>query len=944
MWINANVSKQQVENILNQIGELYTTVGEEVILYPLRIVSGIISFTENGEFDIKYNHDNFTSNVDVITSNAPIVCYWEGSYKSKNPEGVENPLYQVKELSAENGKKIKTWVMQYSTESMIDTAEINNAQYTTIMLNRSIRSFSRDWVPSDNEMKRYLYLYLNKKAKSPQFLRMTRKEPRYLPSGKLAGCELEFENLNILFSNSGKDVMNFVKMTNPGSNYPFPEEVETPEGTVVQLSETKANNRGVRDIQLEFDSSYALNMIEVWGRPKSNEIIEAPRRLLLHVPHPAISSALDVSGSSLNNYYASFCCKPIYNQFWDNWSTKVSAYYNYTAKKTFNGGLKCNYSETTGTNPIADDSRTYNMWNNWVFSPSENRTFQCPEVSMCDSEITFFNNEIYRPQDFLNHNSFIFSAMEALPIEYSESTRWSLSTSFGTLGKIIGGFVQTFTGGFDPGWTTNNVWVPGKPINLLFPTTPFNIGRAMCADETLQPIPYDVFDNTGDITSAGNKINVCGYRYELTHYFRSPSQTIEGNEAGKGGSGVWDTKYLGQTTFENGEPIFDDPEQKVTWKSDCRSYSPLIANEEYEVDIVCYQGIGKTDCRMTFFNYINNDPANVESIYEARQMTNAKFKDDMTLWRNVYYLNYSEEANNEGSIEYPQNVVPPTPQPKSLEISEFVGLYNYCSTLSKDTYGSKVTSTPFSSEGLWFLLDDSKSHYRRYIVQFQMKREDKGKWTDDGKTKICSGGFSVDLSPYIGPDNINKYKSISFQLSIKTATTIQYTKQVEISIQNWADNTWTPVKAIDINDIINSADPGSFPKIKWSDFIDGGDYRYETKYNMNPILEISKTFSQPTTDIWFWGKLDKENQILTIGFDNPEHLDQTQGAPKTMTRTFVTDWVYNTEPIGWFGAQKTLASKVYGYMIENFYLNPVDNYIKNPVDKKWLEKNSKKNK
>lgn len=50
------------------------------------------------------------------------------------------------------------------------------------------------------------------------------------------------------------------------------------------------------------------------------------------------------------------------------------------------------------------------------------------------------------------------------------------------------------------------------------------------------PIPFDCANPS--FSAGGNKTCVCGYRFQLTRYFKSDSQVIVGNEPGKGGSGI----------------------------------------------------------------------------------------------------------------------------------------------------------------------------------------------------------------------------------------------------------------------------------------------------------------------------------------------------------------------------------------------------------------------
>ena len=137
-------------------------------------------------------------------------------------------------------------------------------------------------------------------------------QPIYSPAGKYLGSNVSFVNVNLAYSQSGKDILNFPKLCHPGGNYAYPVEIETDDGIKTILDTDILNNVGVNDIQLFFEGAYSLNSILVIGRPADRERIYAPRRLLLVNPHPPISSALDIVGSATNEYYACFSAKPIF--------------------------------------------------------------------------------------------------------------------------------------------------------------------------------------------------------------------------------------------------------------------------------------------------------------------------------------------------------------------------------------------------------------------------------------------------------------------------------------------------------------------------------------------------------------------------------------------------------------------------------------------------------
>lgn len=665
--INNNIPKEQVENILNQVRELNTQIGYAVNIYPFRPVSGITHFTETGEKDLNWKSSDFRNCIDLITSSDPMIYYWDDSYHSQ--VYFPGDEWAVKKFNV--GAKIECYISNYTKNVELNNISLGapgkeNA-YTYIQMTRNISMFTCQWTPTDDEMRHYLFVVVDKKANSPQFLRAVDSTPLYTPSGKYLGSNVTFTNVNLAFSQSGKDILNFPKVAAPGGNYAFPKEVETENGIITILDNDIINNVGVNDIQLYFEGAYSLNSIYVLGRPADVKKLYPTRRLLLVNPHPPISSALDVTGVCANEYYACFSAKPIFYGLWDNWKQKLEALYNNTAKKTFLGGVSINYAETEQTNGITDDTQDYNLWNNWRFKPTTNHTYDTRDVWACDESITFNNTDTMSVCDFLNHNSTIYSCYEQLPTEYTEFTKFTL-TDFGFFGKIAQWCINFVTANLLPpvGWLTSSTPVPRKNINLLIPISVYNIAKTICADTTLQPIPYDVFTNSQDFTGGGNENVNCGFRAELTDLFYSPSQKNYREDAtiGTGKDGYWNTLYLGQTKFKNDvtfKEASNDEFEMLIWKSDCKAIrnNTQSASGGYEIDFVQYQGIGKANCRLNFHKYIGGNFTTATSTYEARQKTNALFKDDIKLWRNQLKLNFSEEMNHRGgTLSYPEALLP----------------------------------------------------------------------------------------------------------------------------------------------------------------------------------------------------------------------------------------------------------------------------------------------
>lgn len=927
--INPNTTREQAQSILNQISDLYVPIGPCAVLYPFKMVSGFTYLTENGEVQLNSSTTKLTSLISIQTSNDPIVVYWEKSYKSVKETilggSICNKNYTV-------GRCEPTWILNYQTLNENSQIEWNQNNYTTTMLNRNIRSFSTTWNPTDDEMRKYVYIYLDNKANSPQFLRMIAKTPKFSPQGKFLGCDMEFVNLNLMFSSSGRDILSFIKLYEPGGNCAFPLETENEEtGEIkIELDPNFLNRRGADSMQLEFNVGYALNSINIMGRVASNLVVNPPKKLLLMNPHTGIPSELQIIGAPANNYYAVFGAKPVSTSIWSNWAENVSKYYNYTSKREFNGGLQIKDIEAVrSTNPSGtkEDPQpyTYNIWGTWGFKPKDNLTFQCPEAIIVDKSITFSKDKVYYSNDFLNHNSFIYYSYNALPIEYIESTRFSLGNSFGSLGKVLSGFVQLFTGGFDPGWTTTNTWIPGRDINLLVPCQTLNMGLTISNATQLNAIPYDVFSNdNNEFTSTGNKQITSSYNYELTDIFESPSQAIEGAPEGKGGKGIWDTLYLDQVSYGPGQPSFFPDGRKLKWLSDCTAKNKLDKNTKFAIDVVNYKGIGKADCRMTFYSYINNQPFNWQTIWENRHQTNAKFKGDASLWTNNFKLNFSEEENNEGVIEYPITFDLPSPISKDLRIQEAEIKYNQMekwNTPGGNGFAGLDKFIPGKFDGMVYFQNGSKKNNRGIC------------WTQN--VDLVNKN-TIDLTKYIGLGNLDNYEYISFELvfsgfSLEGSPTPEESQPISFSVPIKKDILINK-NLISKEEMKNNAsyrflravcntkgNDAIFPAKKWDNTL-----YYQITDTPSPGNEYlgsdGKHFAEKPNGINFNVIFESTTQKMTLWFD-----------PETIWWYAENDWPTYIFTVNWTfgGSYVSRVGPNFYYRLQNFYLIP-----KQPENKK----------
>lgn len=765
-------------NLVNQtMGEVadenaYLETGPKINLYEFDIVSGFIYISERGENSITTNPANNRTNVMVQTSNEPIVCYWKDSYYSTLNE---DKLSSTKHFLI--GKYYEATLTSVAMTLEQSKVEWNQNDFNSFSTNKSITLVIKDKTFENIDTTKKLYLILDERAKSLQWLKVTNVVSIYdQVSENLVQNIVTLENLNLAFSTNGKDIMTFVQLAHPGGNYAFPKEVYTavengPAIKTVQLDPTYLFRlHGATNVQLELNCGVAINSIFMYGRETNILTIKTPKRLLLSradVPQP---SALQVIGAPATNYYAIFNAKNIMESFWEDWKNKFESYYNYLSKKVNNGGFEFNAANARLTNTINASSGQYenSSFSIWTFNPQDGDdiTYNCKENAYTEKNIKFLKTGNYSVCDFLNMNAFIFQTQMNLPISYKETTRWELK-DIPIIGSAIGGFLKLFLG-FSPGWNQTNEWVSGKPINFILPCTTFEMGNTIMGG-TGNKFPYDVLTNDNNqFTATGNRYQVSTINATITDRFitTNPNYIIAGAIADMGGGGIWDTKYLTQDKDENGNSLNivktqSNPDGKLLWHTECKSYKKNDEQKEFEIDFIDYKVVGKCDTRLTF--YTNNTlDGSLETLYETRHQTVAKFKDDGTLWDNYFILNFMTRENSDNYFVWPENPNLPLPPYANLEVKslrEKTIINEYSFVQNNKYYLIKKDDYPPSD---YFLLPPNKEKTKFPFINLfsENTSSSTGEYVTVNVTSLAETGYSLEtlLSHY-------KEIRISFKVS-----------------------------------------------------------------------------------------------------------------------------------------------------------------------------------
>lgn len=378
-------------------GEFQGT-GEAVRIYPFKIVSGLYYQTNKGSRPLgtnlgivtKLTDDNYVESVGsgnftsvnlIHNGNDPIISYWFGvknSVVSEDTNGfqkisetiqLDENLEPVEFTNPfDSNRSVRPWKdcfiinFNISTNASPTSKELDNQEVALIDQSVSLSVASQSWYPSLQEINEFLYVILDPQAFSPIFLKIQTVEPHINPETKqFQYCDISFVSVNDYFSQTGKTILNYVRLGEVGDAYAFPKEFFDSQNnlrTTVNENFTQkftiGNETGITNMQVQNNSLTAPVSIEVWGRPfeEFQKTTNADgsttlsrqlgaSRLLFIQESGFLTPEFDSNnpmGTTTENYSFWNSALVINQQIYKDWST-TKEYYNPNTAWTFEGGI-----------------------------------------------------------------------------------------------------------------------------------------------------------------------------------------------------------------------------------------------------------------------------------------------------------------------------------------------------------------------------------------------------------------------------------------------------------------------------------------------------------------------------------------------------------------------------------------------------------------------------
>lgn len=862
------------ENLLNEVGDNLTTkVGKPIYIYKFRKTSGNIKLTNLGERSIDYDNNIFRQTTNVYTGKEPITVVWEDSTKLS----VDNQDNIIKEC------KVGTYYELYFEETTNATLTVDNLQildknYVNSYITKNLQLTSYDWEVNENDTLEYLYLILDKRNQSLQWLEITNYQNYYQEeTRKFIQSTITFESINLKYSQSGKTLIDFVQLGSLGEGYAFPVEEYDSNGKATITLDQKLllrENDGVVQIQYDFNNGVGNSDFLFWGRVKETLIKEENGVYQINVSKPQMlfpyranfpkSGTFFYNKPNLNSYVV-LNASPAKQEIWASYkeaykSNERIGEYNIDKTKQVLTGFKCDLGQVRNSNK---DWHTNLNWDN-----QRSVSLNLPNANLTPIPYVKNINQIIRQAtycEFFVINSFLNWYTDVIKFDYRETTKWKLTDTLGVLGSVV----DTLVGGLDIGWTSTNTLGPDQPLNFLIPCISFEDGKAALSDQA--PLPSDIFIDNNFKKVLPTSTNVLtSWNFTLTDQFIDT--TITDNliqEEGKGLNGIWNTKYLGQTTDEQGRQLLSDGRQLELNLNTFVLYKPSTTNG-FIVDIDKHHTIGECDFKVSGYN------ANNEVIYTMYSETNSKARNEITLWENLNKYNYYDKFNTLGQSTWPKQVIPPTPPVEFRQEWIYSGKLDL---FEGDMLGDFYTNWPtgWNNPRVWSVTTKSQVFTKPMGVSVEYNYDCKRtgtKGTVSTFNVVSSYAFQykIDLPYKINPDN---YKSVKFVLANKSNFQVPIDGQLHelITAQNKQTNTVNEDYAAFVGGKKLSASNAGLLQLSYdlsrfavqATFIDNqlSLEFYSTIENIQ-VKEITTTLP---SSIWLTEQIRPQQGNLTNGFD-----------------------------------------------------------------------------
>lgn len=679
--------------LCSQIQGRFKSLQSNIIyLCPFTILSGAVWNTNNGfnklvDNNLLYNPINNTQKTLILTGNNPINVRWDNSIKPTfSTNHSFNKNFQIGDyytclLSGD-----------YSFGKSANQLNINGLTFLNLETSINITlilPYSDEYPLNEMDLLNKLFIIKGAQIDTNDLFYITSITPtlnEQLP--KIESYTITLTNLNLEYSQSGKEILQMINFSMIGDNYPYPS--FNPTTNTIELDQTRLNTPlGATDFEVLTNSAQLFNSISLYGGVADQYQINPLQKLLVYTPTVPTTPSLELTGSGVNAYFIWENAKPVFHEVFNSYTEWVSALNNVFGSRNYIGGLTQDTNiQNTNQLTSANNNQYYTYYNpNWLWNAS-GYTFKTYSNYALSKEITFQGN--YAINDILNLNSVINENIYQYSPSFKESTQFQISNI-----PLIGSIWRGLNLGCDPTFYVNNYSLNDITQSFILITPIHQYLTALSAvSETNGPISLDFFSFNQNENVKGAKVNVCNLQFKITDRFQDVNLKVDnytltaqdklyGNDPS---NGIYNTLFLGQTTYPDGTKL---PFATVGLSGKSKAYapSPQGAQKGFYIAGFKQQSIGLTQERLNFYSNLTADILPVP-IYQNIFNTSSLMMNNPCLWTDgLSFSVYTDDILNNLSITWPDKLVS-----------------SYLTTLptqtSNNTYNASCTTTTTYSGNL----------------------------------------------------------------------------------------------------------------------------------------------------------------------------------------------------------------------------------------------------
>ena len=695
-----DIQSTQLKRKYSKIRDMLPDIGHRngVFVFPYELRSGYLNRTENGfvNWEDEKNIDSFSFFQKLITGKDSVNVVWEDSTKLFKPKGKNRYEYKFEVgkyyLGEIVGNEIFAETQFYDDDLNRKNIKVNNTVVLHFVYNEE-NNYEEDFPdlrPFIVEKEDMFKLYKIPQLFDEEWMYIASVRYETIPNDKeTVGCFVTFVSLNEQLSKSGEMLEGFIHENSPCEPYAKPRidvienEVKGKMVPSVILDRSALDNekKGVKYIQVEIFGVNALTAITVIGREIKEEgegenkkkYFDTWKFLLPNdFSQPKVFNLEKTSSPSKNFYVFQKCSIEFTKSV--NWIEQWKKATDVVATNNFSGivhiGDPGNFSVSQPhySNPISNDTHL-NYYSN-VWFPFNQKDIVLDNM-IINSAVYSSNTLKYEKNDnfltILIKNTFIYLTQLELPLDFSLTKPYKMSDI-----PIIGGIVSAFVG--DRTLVSNLQRKITLPICLIMDCAIATLGTNILSSNAEVGllglnIPLSIFGSEDTPKYLGAETCCTALCLKLTKWLKDANQNL------------WDTKYLGQNTNEDGEYFYED-QQPFLYDA---TKTTADGGEVFAIDDVIIQGLIKGKIKLTFFG---EDGSLGRPLWTTTVQSNAQFTNSIRNWTTTistgcWNSKYIEFEDNDDEFTWPKNPL------KKID-------YGYISADSKQIIVNKQTEYKLS--------------------------------------------------------------------------------------------------------------------------------------------------------------------------------------------------------------------------------------------------------